>query len=194
MEKERTHTTAIKQVDRSVYILREYTMCIEKGQQSQRDMTQRCRIEHVQQVISTLSHASHTIWPNDHVSVEMQRMLIGITRTATRKSVTAREQMRQLAGKWSFLVVQMAIITAMLTSAVSRVKSPRSTTKTTILSEKTAACIALGGVPVQLVMLGPVELSPWYLSISIPGQSPMSTWRQKLSLTQGDIALSQQSS
>ena len=56
-------------------------------------------------------------------------MLMGMTKMETKRSVMAREPMRQLAGVWSFLVRKMVVSTKALDRTVARVMMERSTTR-----------------------------------------------------------------
>lgn len=57
-------------------------------------ITQRWSIEHVQQVMSMLSHISQRKYPKVHLSITIYVILKGMTKTATSKSVTAREHIK----------------------------------------------------------------------------------------------------
>ena len=56
-------------------------------------------------------------------------MLMGMTKMETKRSVMAREPMRQLAGVWSFLVRKMVVSTKALERTVARVMMERTTAR-----------------------------------------------------------------
>ena len=59
-------------------------------------------------------------------------MLMGMTKMETKRSVMAREPMRQLAGVWSFLVRKMVVSTKALERTVARVMMERTTARPTL--------------------------------------------------------------
>lgn len=121
MEMEITHTTAIMSMARPVVRLLEYSSASVMAQYRSRAITHRCKIDAVQKVISDESQMSQTTCPSVHVLLTVYKMLMGITRMDTSRSVRAREPIRKLAGVCSLRVRKMVAMTKALDSIVAKV-------------------------------------------------------------------------
>lgn len=71
-----------------------YSRASVMAQYLSRAMTQRCRMEAVQHVMSEDSQMSHRSWPKLQVWVVVYAMLMGVTKMETKRSVMAREPVR----------------------------------------------------------------------------------------------------
>ena len=94
MQMEKTHTSAIMTAALLGVLFAEYSTASVMAQYRSRAMTQRCRMEAVQQVMSDDSQKSQTTWPSVQRPVTVYMVLMGITRMDTSRSVTAKEAIR----------------------------------------------------------------------------------------------------
>lgn len=116
-----TQTTAIMSAARPVVRLLEYSSASVMAQYRSSAITHRCRMDAVQKVISDESQMSQTTCPSVHVLLTVYKMLIGMTRMDTSRSVRAREPIRKLAGVCSLRVRKMVAMTKALDSVVAKV-------------------------------------------------------------------------